>query len=134
MDNSAISAGWEVPAQADSQSLNRWIIDLFSAAEAIKQGPPLEASSRALSVRCWRGLAEKVGTERFRDAYHHCMLTTKFVPDISELRLAAGIYPENPIEREAMDGFTAIIKAMRVEAEPQKVHGLDQLAHGVVGN
>jgi hypothetical protein len=114
MENLAISAGLEVPAKADSQSLNRWIINLFSAAEAIKQGPPMEASSRALSVRCWRELAEKIGTERFKSAYDHCMLTTKFVPDISELRWAAGIYPENPIEREAMDGFTAVIKAMRI--------------------
>lgn len=58
-------------------------------------------------------LLAEIGPERFVAAYELVLNTSKFRPDISELRAAAGASLEFPIEAEAKSELFELIKLMR---------------------
>lgn len=58
-------------------------------------------------------LLAEIGPERFVAAYELVLNTSKFRPDISELRAAAGASLEFPIESEAKSELFELIKLMR---------------------
>jgi hypothetical protein len=58
-------------------------------------------------------LLSEIGPERFVAAYKLVLGSSKFRPDISELRAAAGATLQFPIEQEAKDEFAKLIKLLR---------------------
>jgi hypothetical protein len=58
-------------------------------------------------------LLGEIGPERFVAAYEMVLNTSKFRPDISELRAAAGATLHLPVEQEAKDEFAKLIPLLR---------------------
>lgn len=58
-------------------------------------------------------LLDEIGYDRFEQAYAFVLNTSKFRPDISELRAAAGASLEFPTQAEAKTELFELIKLMR---------------------
>lgn len=56
---------------------------------------------------------DEVGPERFIAAYRLVLDTSKFRPDISELRAAAGVTRQNPFEVEALAQLKKLLAVLR---------------------
>jgi hypothetical protein len=63
---------------------------LLSLSEETKQSRPLTPEGRTLVLMFWKESIENMGEKKFYDAWKQCMLSTRFIPDISEIR---AVYP-----------------------------------------
>ena len=93
---------------------NAWLMNKITAGELLKPGAPV-LNQQALEVLLflYAELYDEIGHERFEAAYTHVLKTSKFRPDISELRVAAGATFQSDFEREAMAAFQVVIAEIR---------------------
>jgi hypothetical protein len=91
-----------------------WLLNKITIGELVKPGAPV-LSKPALDVLMdlYSCLLDEIGYERFEEAYSLVLNTSKFRPDISELRAAAGANLQFPIEAEAKREFLDLIKLQR---------------------
>lgn len=76
---------------------------LLSLSEETKQSRPLTPEGRTLVLMFWKESVEEVGEKRFYEAWKNCMLESRFVPDISEIRreIASSVRPVTVAEKIA---------------------------------
>lgn len=89
---------------------DEWLAGLMTVGEAIKPGSPvLQPIAVDALLTLYSSTLEEVGPERFEDAFVRVLETSPFRPDISEIRKAAGVGPDD----EAMRQLGAIFAKMR---------------------
>lgn len=99
---------------SEAEQRDAWLLSKITIGELLKPGAPV-LIPQALDVLMdlYSCLLDEVGYERFEAAYKLVLNTSKFRPDISELRAAANATMCMPAEREAKDEFTKLICLMR---------------------
>lgn len=67
-----------------------------------------------LQMELYSELLERVGQQRFSEAYKTVLKTSKFRPDISELYEAAGVQVLNPHHEAALADLKLVIDRLRI--------------------
>ena len=91
-----------------------WILEAISLAERLKPGTPvLDLKAREALVNLYCALLIEIGQERFEEAFQRVLNSSKFRPDISELREAAGAPMQNPYHVQALEDLKTLFIIMR---------------------
>lgn len=96
---------------------NSWLMEKIALASILKPGVPvLNPNALVTLVESYSKLVDEIGVNNFETAYTHVWETSKFRPDIAEIRAAAGAIPASPAELSpdsAANVLASILAAMR---------------------
>jgi hypothetical protein len=106
------SSKFLTPAKRDE-----WLMTKITVGEELKPGTPVlspEANDQLLTLYC--ELVEEVGAEVFDQAWLAVLKTSKFRPDIAEIRKAAGVNHGivDPMEVAADKALEYVLRSARV--------------------
>ena len=91
-----------------------WVLKLITAGDLLKPGMPvLNEQAREMLVNLYSHLLIEIGPDRFQQAYDLVLNSSKFRPDISELREAAGAPMQNPYHVQALEDLKTLFIIMR---------------------
>jgi hypothetical protein len=87
--------------------------------------PVLNREAKDLLVNLYCGLLAEIGRERFEQAYQFVLGTSKFRPDLSELREAAGAPLYNPHHEAALADLRLVIDRLRIHGPKRDKSWID---------
>lgn len=101
-----------------------WILDRISMGELLKPGDPLDPKTKAFMAVLWLKTLAEIGESRFHLAFQDVVETSRFRPDIAEIRRAAGINRGivDPTEQDALRGLRTIVLAFRKHERKLKLN------------
>lgn len=116
MENRLSQTTSQPSKRISTEERDAWLMSKITMGEILKPGaPPILNEDSALDklMERYSELLDEIGPKRFEAAYDFVLDTSKFRPDISELRAAAGVTRQNPFDVEALAQFKRLIQVLR---------------------